>query len=84
MGAMMHSSNGNDSSSALDDRAERLLRSCSDLEAYENRITPDEYAGFIESAVFACGFHSLEEACESLIGPELFSTWQRVDACFGS
>jgi hypothetical protein len=58
-----------------DVRAERLLSLCSDLEPYENRIAPDVFVDFIESAVFASGFHTVEEACESLIGPDLFRIW---------
>lgn len=72
MDATKHSSGVEGSNPTMDDSAERLLSICSDLEEYENRIAPGEFADLIESAVFACGFQSVEEACESLMGPDLF------------
>lgn len=78
MDATKHSSSVAGSNPRLDDRAERLLSICSDLAPYENRITRDEFGDFIESAVFACGFHSVEEACESLLGPDQFRIWLKV------
>jgi hypothetical protein len=55
-----------------DDRAGRLLKICSELEQYEAQIAPDDFRDWIESAVIACGFISVYEACECLLGPELF------------
>jgi hypothetical protein len=55
-----------------------FLSICSDVEPYENRIKTDDFADFIEDAIFACGFHSVEEACESLMGPNLFRIWLKV------
>jgi hypothetical protein len=78
VGATKNSSAVKGSTPARDDRAERLLKICSELEPFENRIAPDELNNFIESAVFACGFHSLEEACECLIGRDLFRIWLRL------
>ena len=78
MDATKHSSSVESSIPRLDDRAERLLSICSDLESYENKIAPGEFTDFIESAVFACGFRSLEEAGESLMGPDLFRMWSHV------
>lgn len=78
MGATKHSSNVRGSTPARDDSAERLLKICSELEPYEHRIAQDEFLDLIESAVFACGFTSVEEACECLIGPELLRIWLKV------
>ena len=55
-----------------DARAERLLSIHTDLEPYMDRMGRDQFGDFLESATFACGFGSLDEACEALIGPQLF------------
>lgn len=72
------------STPALDGRTERLLQICSELEPYQNRLAPDDFSDFIESAAYACGFDSLEEACESLIGPELFCIFLKNYTCRSS
>lgn len=78
MGATKNSSTVKGSAPATDDRAERLLKIWSELEPYQHLIAPDEFLDFIESAVFACGFNSLEDACECLMGPELFRMCLKV------
>jgi hypothetical protein len=71
-------SNLSSSDAGSENRAERLLAMCSELEQYETKMAPDDFADWIESAALACGFLSVYEACECLLGSELFRLHLKV------